>query len=253
MNICLRRIAEKTLKLKENITQKITRVGDLHSIRLPILMYHHIDIAVNRQDNLKLYVDPQLFEKEMEYLAENGYVTVTLDDLTNTLRKEKPLPGRSVILTFDDGYEDFYTKAFPILKKYKLKATVFVITGMIGKLDYLNIEMLKKMTKSRLISIGSHTTTHPDLTKLESQKLISELTESKKFLENKLQICVNSFAYPYGKYNLLVSNEVAKAGYNQATTVYFSYLHQSNSIFTLSRIRLGHQLTLSDFRRRIML
>lgn len=247
----LRNSAGRIVILKEKIENIIARRKGIFTLNVPILMYHHINSEISYGENPKLYVDQELFEKEMKYLKHNKYKTITLDDLLEHLKKEKNIPYKGVILTFDDGNLDFYIKAFPILELFKLKATVFVITNMINKPNYLTTAMLQKMHKSSLITIGSHTVNHPDLTTLPVQKVFYELNESKKILKNMTGININSFAFPYGRYNEEVLEGIKKAGYLNAVTTKYGKLHKKNTLYELKRIRLGNKLTLNDFIRRI--
>lgn len=247
----LRITAEIIIRFTEIIQEKIARYKGIYTLRVPILMYHHIG---STEDNKKkLYVDVKLFEKEMRYLSDNGYTTITLDDLTNALISRKILPSRSIILTFDDGYLDFYTKAFPVLKKYKLKATVFVITSCIDKPGYLSTPMIKELLDSSLITVGSHTVSHPNLKNLPLTQVEYELRESKAFLEKQFGIKVTSFAFPFGSYNNTVTSVVQKAGYRNAVSVKYGWLHFENNVYELKRIRIGNKLTLKDFKRKIMI
>ncbi len=251
MNALLRVIAEKAVRASENIQEKIAGLRGIYTLRVPILMYHHINSIVAKNDKPKLYVDERLFEKEMKYLADNGYSTITLDDLTGALINKKSLPKKSIILTFDDGNLDFYRKAFPVLKKYKLKAAIFVVTNWINKPNCLTEDMLRNMLKSSLIYIGSHTVNHPDLTKLPTTKVTYELLESKKHLQNILDIKVKSFAYPFGKCSKDIISTLMKLGYSNALTTEYGGLHEADKKYQLKRIRLSNKILLPEFRRRI--
>lgn len=247
----LRIAAEKAVQLKENIQEKIARMKGENTLRVPILMYHHIGIPPANEKRPQLYVEPVLFEKEMKYIADNGYTTITLDDLTEALTERKDLPQKSIILTFDDGNLDFYSTAFPILKQYNLKAIIFVITGKIGQSKYLSLNQLRLMKNSSIISIGSHTVNHHKLTMLPSQSVYEELSASKKFLENKLSTQNIYLAHPFGFYNSRIIKEATQAGYKAAVSTDYGYLHMRKNLYKLKRIRLGENLNLSDFQRRV--
>ncbi len=175
-------------------------------IRLPILMYHAV--GDEPWGISSLFVRPSELEKQLIYLRDNGYTTVTFEDVGRLDEIEKP-----VMLTFDDGYEDNYSQLLPLLKKYNAKATVFVITGSIGTTHYMNEAQIKEMSDSGLVSIQSHTVTHPFLSDLGEEALVDELLGSKKTLakitgKEPFVIC-----YPTGKSSTL-SREVCERYYS---------------------------------------
>jgi peptidoglycan/xylan/chitin deacetylase (PgdA/CDA1 family) len=166
-------------------------------------MYHGIQPAV-RADHpyFETNISPALFARHMELLSNEGYTTVTLREANEAL-----LTGRDirkwVVLTFDDGYRDFYTEAFPVLSKYGLKATVFVVPGLTGE-QRIGRDGKEFMTWGEIrevhsygTQIGSHTMTHPTLHSMRPSQIGEELHESKALLEDKLGVAVRSFAYPF--------------------------------------------------------
>ncbi len=172
-------------------------------VRLPILMYHAVgDEPWGIAD---LFVSPSSLEKQLIYLQDNGYTTITFEDLDRLDTIEKP-----VMLTFDDGYDDNYTQLFPLLKKYNAKATVFVITGEIGNKYYLTKEQIKEMSDSGLVSIQSHTVTHPFLSDLGEQQLEKEMLDSKKTLAEITGKEPFVLCYPTGKHSSLSRQKTAE-------------------------------------------
>lgn len=162
--------------------------------RVPTLMYHAVsDDCWGIQE---LFVSPSKMEEQLKYLAENGYTTITFEDMGRLDEIEKP-----VLLTFDDGYEDNYTELFPLLKKYNAKATVFMIMGFVGRAKYLTADQIKEMDASGLVSFQSHTMTHAYLSTRNAEQLQYELLDSK--LELARLIGKESFviAYPSGRYS----------------------------------------------------
>lgn len=166
--------------------------------RIPVLMYHSI---LYEKGNI-LRIPKEKFETQMKWLYDNGYHTLSLDELYDAVSGKRPVPEKSVVLTFDDGYGDNYTNAFPILKKYHFKATVFMITSKIGDArdNYLTAEQIKEMDANGM-RVECHTLSHPNLDKLSYQEQYKELSESKAALERLLDRKVNYIAYPSGKYN----------------------------------------------------
>jgi peptidoglycan/xylan/chitin deacetylase (PgdA/CDA1 family) len=144
-------------------------------------------------------VEPQLFEEQMKYLAANGYKTVSARQLLDFMAGDLLLPRRSLLLTFDDGYESVWTQGAPILKKYGFQATAFIIPSFLGRPKYLTWEQVKLMHQSGLFDIQSHTLTHRPMTSLETWNIENELRESKRLIEAFLPgHRVDHLCYPYG-------------------------------------------------------
>ena len=162
----------------------------------PILEYH--TITENPEPISEVYnVTPAEFTAQLDYLQEKGYTTITLQDFMRVLHGKGTLPEKPIILTFDDGYEDNYTKMLPILEAHKMKAVVYVITNEIGKPGYLTLEQIKDMQK-RGIEIGSHTADHLPLNLLDNDLRLHEIRDSKIFLEWSGLETIYSFSYPNG-------------------------------------------------------
>jgi peptidoglycan/xylan/chitin deacetylase (PgdA/CDA1 family) len=206
---------------------------------VPILMYHYIRDFENPDSPVgtQLSVGPANFEEQMKYIYENGYQTISLADVV-----EKRVPLKSVVLTFDDGYEDAYTAAFPILKKYNQKATFFVITDYLGREQYLNWDQVEEMKKSSM-EFGSHTLSHPNLSSLNEEEAKREIFASKNDFE--------FFCYPSGKYNARTVELVKEAGYRGAATVKYGLANQKSDLFLLPRIRISHNENLESFVEKI--
>jgi peptidoglycan/xylan/chitin deacetylase (PgdA/CDA1 family) len=192
---------------------------------IQILTYHRInddfDWGITRQRVSQ-------FERGIEFLCEQGYKTVSLEE---DFKPNKAL-DREVVITFDDGYEDVYLNAFPILQKHGFTAFVFVITGFVEKYNnwdynvgrrrkrHLSWKQIKEMFQYGF-GFGSHTVNHPDLTKIDpvSGGVEYELRKSKEVLEDKLGREVIFLSYPFGRYNRFVQEEVKRLGYKKAYTL----------------------------------
>ena len=184
-----------------------------------VLMYHHIYKYDETCDLGKsLYVDPENFSKQMDFLLKHKYTPITLEELSKSYKDGSfKLPKKSVLITFDDGWLDNYTKAFPILKEKKIKANIFISCNFIGQKNCMTWDQILEMKNSGLISFGSHTVNHPtDIQTLDDIDILKELKESKKLLEEKLNIKIDSFAYPSGKgaINKKIRNMVFDSGYS---------------------------------------
>ena len=206
------------------------------SVKIPILMYHYVEYNKDLKDTIRtsLSVAPHWFEKQLLELKSQGYETISLDELFTTHVK-KP-----IILTFDDGYRDFYTDAYPLLKKYNMKATIYVISQFLNRPNYLTIDQLKELAASPLITVGGHTQHHVSLPNVSLNEAKIEIFGSKTDLEKLLGIKINQFAYPYGRFNTAVEELVKEAGFQTAVTTLPGDT-QSN-LFALTRIRVGNSL-----------
>lgn len=219
-------------------------------VTVPILTYHYIGNNPNPEDKLRysLSVTPDNFDSQMQYLSQNGYTTITLDTLYASLKGDFPLPPKPIILTFDDGYMDFYLNAYPILKKYNLSATSFIPAGLINQGYYLNWDQIKEMDKSGLIKFEAHTIYHSDLTALDDNQIKYELLESKKILETNLGKPVNFMAYPYGVSDARVWQKTKEAGYLGSVGTWYGNIVSEGVIYDMPRIKIDGLYTFETFK-----
>ena len=232
----------RSLQLAQQQRNVLTRVRSQSEIYLPILLYHYVEVVTDERDTIRqgLSITPQIFESQLTTLLANGFTPITFDDLSAYYAGRAELPPKPVIVTFDDGYRDFYTDAFPILKKHQVKAAIFVVSGFLDYTkNYLTRAQLKEIATSPLIEINAHSVNHPNLTLLSLPNAVWEITESKRALENFLSRPVNHFAYQFGAYSQILAYEVARAGFQTAATVEFGVNQSFTGRFTLKRIRVG--------------
>ena len=226
-----------------------TMVADSENgTKVLVLNYHKIDYTF-----ISLAVRPEDFDNQMKYLRDNGYHTINPDELYEALAGNGTLPENPVLITFDDGYEDNYANAYPILKKYGFKATIFVATGFLDKhkKGYLSWDEAREMNKNG-INIESHTVNHRSMTDLSDDELRAELVESKKKAEAELGHEVNYIAYPTGTYNLHIAQMVKEAGYKAAFTIKYGNVDKASNIYALERVPIFHtEDTNKDFIERI--
>lgn len=178
-----------------------------------ILEYH----KVNDTDSDEYTTRTKDFMNQMEYLSEQGYKTISLMDFVKAEKYKEKLPDKSVILTFDDGYEDSYTNVMPILAEHGMKGTVFVITNYIGEKGYLTWDQLKTMQQLN-IELGSHTANHLPLTTLPSDKINDEIKLSKLLMEWNGIKTIYFFSYPNGAYNDTAREDLKSNEYLAAVT-----------------------------------
>jgi peptidoglycan/xylan/chitin deacetylase (PgdA/CDA1 family) len=223
------------------------------SIHVPIVMYHYVGNNPNPEDTARdaLSVTPDKFDEQMGYLQKNGYTPIFLDQFYAALKESGPLPPKPIVLTFDDGYIDFFYNAYPILQKYGFKATQFIPTGLIDTSYYLHWDQIKQMDASGLMSFQAHTVSHPTTTVLSVVQLQKELRESKATLEAKLGKPVLFFAYPYGVSDRQVQVEVKNAGFQAAVGTWLSTYHYESQLFNLGRVRVPGHYTIEQFASQI--
>ncbi|MDQ0222959.1 polysaccharide deacetylase family protein [Streptococcus moroccensis] len=208
-------------------------------VQVPILMYHAIHIMDPAEaPNANLIVAPDVFESHLKALTEAGYYSLTPEEAYKVLTENVLPKGKKVVwLTFDDSLWDFYEIAYPILKKYQIKATNNVIIGTLGHHGHLSIEQLLEM-KGNGMSFQAHTVNHPDLAISTIERQQHELVESKAYLDSFLEQDTISLAYPAGKYSPDTLAIAEAAGYKMATTTNPGLASLDNGMLTLNRVRI---------------
>ncbi|MCD5390702.1 polysaccharide deacetylase family protein [candidate division NPL-UPA2 bacterium] len=210
---------------------------------IPVLMYHRVSPNRGRKAE-KLRVSPEKFGWQMKYLFSRGYRTISASQLLDFCQGERALPKRRIIISFDDGYQDNFLYAFPILKKYEFRAIIFLVTDYIGSdsswdekgpeplLNWAEIEEMRQAG----MEFGSHSHAHRLLPSLPEEEIRLEVERSKSVLESKLGESVEFFSYPWGKLSEAVKETVKDCGYRGA----FSTLPGKNGVgedsFALRRI-----------------
>ncbi len=228
-----------------------------------VLMYHMISEHLPKKQSKfnRLRVKPSDFEKQLIWLKKKNFKSFTLTELSEL----ENIPAKSVVLTFDDGYEDNFTKAFPLLKKYEFKATIYTVlnrfnqdwatdkdlnqaSNELNSEKMLSNEQIKEMLDSGLIEIGSHTLDHVNLPKLNKEEKKKQIIESKKQIENVFNIKCNSFAYPFGFFDEDSVKIVNEANYTNATTTVNSVFDKNKyTNFEIPRIMISGRQGLFSF------
>lgn len=211
-----------------------------------ILMYHYIRSVDQGSDPLgyNLSVTPDDFNNQIAWLHEQGYIGVRMDGITRCLRGEAPCPGKAIALTFDDGYADAYTDALPVLKRYGLVATFYIVTNFVGQPGYMTWEQVAALRDAGM-EIGSHTVSHLDLTSLDWEAAGVEIAQSKSELDQHLGINVTSFCYPTGLHNAGIEEQARAAGYSNATTTRWD--NDTSDMMALPRRRVSGGTALDGF------
>lgn len=204
------------------------------STSIPILLYHRVG---NEVDDYT--VPASRFEEDMKTLQWEGFTALSLEQVKGQLQhREVSLPDKPIIITFDDGYLDNYTNVFPILQKYAMKASFYIITGMVGLEERLTISQIREMEAAGM-DFGSHTVTHRFLEELPSQEAKIELTRSKDHLEQILGKTIDLISYPGGSYNPETLKIAKEAGYIGGLTTHYG-VESFTHAFEIKRIPIFH-------------
>ena len=209
-------------------------------------------------------VTPEVFEKQMEHLSKSGYKTLTLDELLSYINGDLIPKQKAVAVTFDDGWLDNYIYAFPVIEKYRIHASIFIITGRTEKASenptqipsyipthkesklmiekgeeqrvLLNWELIKKMSATGLVAFYSHTKSHKKCSALPENELSEELYGSKQALEKKLGKGCPYLCWPYGDYNSAAVRVARDAGYKALFTIELGVVKRGDDPFAVKRI-----------------
>lgn len=208
---------------------------------LPILTFH----ALDDRDSV-ISFSPRLFQRSLAKLHEHGYRTMSLPQAVDGLRRGEPFPDCALVITFDDGYHSVYEQAFPVLQRYGMTATVFLTVGTKGNTEpparlpsmegrpMLSWGEIREMHRWG-IEMGSHTLTHPDLTRWPRDRMETEVRDSKVIIQEALGAPVSSFAYPYGFCDR-PSRDCARQHYACATTGKLDFITAGSDLYALERI-----------------
>jgi hypothetical protein len=234
------------LEVQEPVPHRIKQKAQEQELSLPILAYHRLCNG----ERSALCVETGDFEKQVQWLKEAGYTTITFEQLLKWEMGIGLLPKKPVILTFDDGYLDNYTILSPILQKHRMKATVFLASRFIGTQGYLNWYQVRRMQKLG-IEFGSHTLTHANVAKLKSSKQkYEEIALSKKEIEAETGRPVLAFSYPYGFYDDEAVQMVKRAGYQYAVSGHSGLATPRKEALTLKRIVISGYTDLTSFQKK---
>ncbi|MBI2956061.1 MAG: polysaccharide deacetylase family protein [Acidobacteria bacterium] len=227
---------------------------DFHTRPL-ILTYHSISAG-----HSPLCTPPEAFAEQMDWLASGGACVLRLGELMGALRRQQPLPRHAVVLTFDDGFRDFYDAAFPVLEKHRLPATVFVVTGYCGRTNrwpgqpaWVEESPLLAWSQiyelaGRNIEFGSHSATHPDLSRLGEAALEEEVVRSGQELEDQLGRPTNFFCYPYGRWSAAARAAVGRH-YQGACGVAMERVRPEADVYAVPRIDAYYVRSPARFRQ----
>ncbi len=210
-------------------------------VREPVVLAYHLIMDVPYTENTELFVTNNNFSGQVRWFRQSGYMFLFADEYA--LRPEK-----SVILTFDDGYEDSYLTVLPILEEYDAKATVFLNTDSIGQPGHLTGAQIRKMAGSGRFRFGSHTAAHPHVKDLTCSELEAEFEKSKLVILELTGDEANTLAWPYGEYT------------EEAISIAKKYFHlafkadwaNSTDLYSIPRLSVKRSMTMEAFVGEIM-
>lgn len=207
---------------------------------LPVVMYHHIQPLEVAKENGQsaLTVTPEFFENQMKYLKDKGYNVVSITSLANFFENGTAIPKKSIVITFDDAYANFYTNALPILRQYGYPATIFVPTGLVNNSGYLSWNQISEAAASG-IYIANHTWSHKNVM-TTSEKIRYEIGTADTQLSEKGFNQGKIFAYPYGLESSRAEKILTELKYNLAFTTNSGSVQCKKQKFNLHRIRVGN-------------
>ena len=242
---------------------------------IPVFMYHH----VNSNKGDMVTVTPDVFDAQMKFLAETGYGTLSADELVEFAGGNLVIKGKAVAVTFDDGYLDNYVYAFPVLKRYGIKAAIFLAVDWVEKASMvmnkgeisipshkegkdlmsggrfhkvvMNWDMIREMQNSNLVEFYSHTMTHRRCAELPEEELKKELKDSKMILEERLNRPCPYLCWPKGSYNELSARIAKESGYKALFTTERDIVKHGSDMFCLGRIAVKDDL--KWFKRKLLI
>lgn len=232
-------IADKKVIFSQTETSSL--INDNRGV--PALYYH----SVRESADNEVTIPPEKLREELKYIKDEGYTTLTIKQLKDYILNNSPIPEKSILITFDDGYMDNYYSAFPILKEFNMTATIFCIASELDGSYYISKEAIKEMSDYG-IDIESHTVTHPHLNKLQYDKQLEELIESKKILESITGKEITSIAYPFGDFDDNSIKAAKEAGYTLGFTTKLGLSDRNDNPLILDRIYISSKYKMNTFK-----
>lgn len=217
-----------------------------NSVGVPILYYH----SIQKNGENELMMNPELFRSQIQWLKDNNYTSLTLEELYNYIKFNTPVPEKSVVITLDDGYVDNYTNAMPIINEFDFDATIFMVSDFINNPNFLTENQLKELEKNK-ITIESHTVNHLNLANISREKQKEELEESKKHLGSLLNKSVDYIAYPYGSYTDDTKDIAVETGYKMGFSTNSGWASGNSDLFSIPRVYMSDFYDMNEFIRRM--
>lgn len=224
---------------------------------ITVLMYHQVGRFNNPKLHRPVYCDVGRFRRQMAWLYWFGYNVISWDDAYACLFQGKPIPPRAVVLTFDDGCENFHEYAWPVLKKYNFPVTMFLVAGMLGEstrwmddvpeeAPLMDVKTIRNLQEEG-VHFGAHSMNHVRLALCSPEDARDEIFSSKSKLESILEMPITDFCYPYGSYNEQVADMVSEAGYRSGLTCIRGAANYAKNPFEIPRKAISYGDTLPGY------
>jgi len=210
---------------------------------IPVLMYHFVSPVGQLKDN-QLVISDETLDRQLRWLKKWGYRVYSLDEYADWRLKGMPSHEKGVVLTFDDGNQDFYDTIFPILQVHQVPAASFLVWDNLanGKMGSMSINQARELLTSSLVTLGVHTIHHKNMVRLSQSELEEETTEAKRLLENALPVTMKYFCYPSGYFDADALAQVKKAGFTLAFTTTFRQLGtRPETSYSIARIKIAEK------------
>ena len=232
--------ASKKIDFLEKVNEPVYKKNE-KDIKIPILIYHNFRTPIPyKEDIYKLFSSEENFDENVKTLLDAGYTFITLEDLYQYNKGQRGLPEKVIIITIDDGQIGCYTDAFPVLKKYQVPATIFIVNQLVGTEDYFNWEQAKEMYDTGLVKIHCHGYSHSEYSSVGKEKLISDYTKSHQEIEEHMGEEVQKImAYPAGKSSENTIKWLKEIGFEVQVQTKYGTINKSRNLDLtgLGRIR----------------
>jgi peptidoglycan/xylan/chitin deacetylase (PgdA/CDA1 family) len=246
---------EKVYPVMEGLYHRVLLEKNLSQVHeIPVLMYHQVVQKAPAVSKFNLHVTREDLDRQLRFLKDRGFETVTFQDLMT-----KRLPRKPILLTFDDGYEDNHKNLLPLLREHRMKAVIYILGDRKAKTNFwdtpkgeaehplLKPAQVLEMAQSGLVEFGSHSMRHSRLTLLKPAEVEREVAGSKKALEDFLKKPVVSFAYPYGFLNQEIKESVRRAGYTFGIAVNGGPTRFRDDLFEVRRVHMFPKTSMFEY------
>lgn len=236
---------------KDSVVKPAAAAKSFKGEKVPVLCYHAIrEIGKGDSAEQKAYsVSPENFALQMKTLSENGYTTITPDQLKDFYTSQKPLPEKPIMITFDDGRKEQFTIGAETMEKYNFRGVFFIMTVSMGRNHYMSRDDIKALADNGHV-IGCHTWDHHKVTGYANDDWNLQFTKPKLQLEKITQKPVTSFAYPYGVWNLAATDSLKSHGFSTAF-IFYGKQDPSRPLYTFERINAPNYSKMESFMKKI--
>lgn len=213
-----------------------------YCLNVPVIFYHHVQPMAEAQAqwHAQFTVDSGVFDAQMAYLVGQGYTPISAKQLADVLINKRGLPSKPVVVTIDDGYEDIYKYAYPIIQKYGIQISLAISTGLLNNPNYMSWDQLKQMAGSGNVTFYNHSWSHANIAGVSRDKALYEVSTAKKQLSEYLDSNNNVFFYPYGGINNVATDVLRENEYAVGFSTLPGTIQCDSFLMSLHRTRIGN-------------